>query len=556
MLLKRLLAGALALALCAAAPALADQSSLFAPTSGTLPGLTMVNDYNSALNALASCNSGASAPSNAISGSPVAGQCWLDTTTSTDTKLKIYDGSAWIVEADFDATTHIWKPGLGGGAATLASATTTDIGSVPDSLVNISGVTTITGLGSSAGVGETKLLVFAGALTLTYNATSLILPTAANITTAAGDMAIATQISAGNWRLIYFRASGQQAAPLTTISDCGQPLNLGIAASVGSNALTVNLVGSNGAAPSAANPVTVCFRSTTLATGTPVSVSITSALSVVAPSGASLGMTNATAARIWIFLAYNSGTPELVLAKCGNNTTVYPCKSWQSAFKTTTTIGAGSTSDGVPYATTGVSGDTLRIIGYLEATEATAGTWATAPSQIQVAAYGVAEPGDVIQTVYNQSGTLGSTANTYTPSATSPAPAGALSIVAQAITPTSAINHLRISGVAQLSSSTTPNMTAFIYDTTNSATKAVSGQPCLIASNICAIPVSFEGVALSSSAITYTLYGTGNSGTTYVNGTGATQFFGTISNSFLRIEEIMGRLEPANDNGAPLRMAG
>jgi hypothetical protein len=94
------------------------------------------------------------------------------------------------------------------GSASIASATTTDLGSIPQGYLSVTGTTTITSFGSSAPVGQTKILTFAGVLTLTYNATSLILPSAANITTAAGDQAIVTQVSAGNWRAFFQRASG------------------------------------------------------------------------------------------------------------------------------------------------------------------------------------------------------------------------------------------------------------------------------------------------------------------------------------------------------------
>jgi hypothetical protein len=53
------------------------------------------------------------------------------------------------------------------------------------------------------------ILVFAGALTFTHNATSLILPGAANITTAAGDVAWVESLGSGNWRcLVYMPAGG------------------------------------------------------------------------------------------------------------------------------------------------------------------------------------------------------------------------------------------------------------------------------------------------------------------------------------------------------------
>ncbi len=93
------------------------------------------------------------------------------------------------------------------GTATVASATTTDLGSVREQVVTVSGTTTITSFGSSAPVGAVKVITFSGALTLTHNATSLILPTGINITTVANDTCIAEHISAGNWRVIYYPSS-------------------------------------------------------------------------------------------------------------------------------------------------------------------------------------------------------------------------------------------------------------------------------------------------------------------------------------------------------------
>mgnify|MGYP003537503640 FL=1 len=92
-----------------------------------------------------------------------------------------------------------------GTIANLASATTTDIGAQNTSFLNITGTTTITGLGTN--YNGPRYLVFAGALTLTHSAT-LVCPGAANITTAANDSAIAIPIS-GGWQIVaYQKASG------------------------------------------------------------------------------------------------------------------------------------------------------------------------------------------------------------------------------------------------------------------------------------------------------------------------------------------------------------
>lgn len=101
----------------------------------------------------------------------------------------------------------------------IASATTTDIGSTQSQMVKITGTTTITGLGSSA-VQALPLyfVVFGGALTLTYNASSLILPTSANITTATNDSALFLYLGSGNWQCLqYYPASGQPVAGTGTL---------------------------------------------------------------------------------------------------------------------------------------------------------------------------------------------------------------------------------------------------------------------------------------------------------------------------------------------------
>lgn len=97
------------------------------------------------------------------------------------------------------------------GDGTIASATTTDLSTVNDGDITVSGTTTITGFGTLT-AGIKKILTFSGALTLTHNATSLILPGAANITTAAGDVAIMRSLGSGNWKCIAFTRSASLPA--------------------------------------------------------------------------------------------------------------------------------------------------------------------------------------------------------------------------------------------------------------------------------------------------------------------------------------------------------
>jgi hypothetical protein len=86
---------------------------------------------------------------------------------------------------------------------TIASAATVNIGAAAANTVLVSGTTTITAFDTIA-AGAIRRVRFLGALTLTHNATSLILPAGANITTAAGDVATMESLGSGNWRCINY----------------------------------------------------------------------------------------------------------------------------------------------------------------------------------------------------------------------------------------------------------------------------------------------------------------------------------------------------------------
>lgn len=90
--------------------------------------------------------------------------------------------------------------------ATVASAATTNLDTAAANYVQITGTTGITAITLSD--GRERTVEFSGILTIT-NGASLILPTAANITTVAGDTAIIRGEAAGVVRVIsYFRATG------------------------------------------------------------------------------------------------------------------------------------------------------------------------------------------------------------------------------------------------------------------------------------------------------------------------------------------------------------
>lgn len=104
----------------------------------------------------------------------------INTLNSTQ-NTALTDGLALKVSKAGDNMTGLFKEAQG---ADIASATTTDLSAATGNSVIITGTTTITGFGTVQ-AGTIMKLTFSGILTLTHNATSLILPNATgNITTA------------------------------------------------------------------------------------------------------------------------------------------------------------------------------------------------------------------------------------------------------------------------------------------------------------------------------------------------------------------------------------
>jgi hypothetical protein len=128
---------------------------------------------------------------------------WFDTSTPATPAARFWDGNQGVAFGSIDPTRHLWLPLMGGGTATLASAATVDIGSVPQTYISITGTTTINSLGTSLQEGSSKLLAFTGTLTL-VNSSQLRIVGGANITTSAGALALATNVGGGVVQVGFF----------------------------------------------------------------------------------------------------------------------------------------------------------------------------------------------------------------------------------------------------------------------------------------------------------------------------------------------------------------
>lgn len=95
----------------------------------------------------------------------------------------------------------------------IVSAATTDIGALNTAVVRITGTTTITSFGTN--YNGPRYVRFAGALLLTHNASTLILPTGSNITTTAGDRAILVPVGSpgSGWQVVAYQRGDGVSAP-------------------------------------------------------------------------------------------------------------------------------------------------------------------------------------------------------------------------------------------------------------------------------------------------------------------------------------------------------
>lgn len=142
-----------------------------------------------------------------------------------------------------------------------------------------------------------------------------------------------------------------------------------ITATVAANALTVTL-----------NPTTLEFRSATLGSGTVVSRSVASAITTTVSSGSTLGTVSGNQSRIIVLALDNAGTVELAVVNIAGNVNL----TETGLISTTAEGGAGAAdSASTIYSNTARSNVAYRVVGYVESTQATAGTWATAPSTVQ-----------------------------------------------------------------------------------------------------------------------------------------------------------------------------
>ncbi len=309
------------------------------------------------------------------------------------------------------------------------------------------------------------------------------------------------------------------------------------------NATTYAIKTLGGLDPSTMDPVYFLFRHTTVGTGAFVVRVVTGALSVTVVSGATMGFTGSTAARIWLTAIDNAGTVELAVINCLNGTSIYPLNGF--GIVTTTVMSTSSDNAAVMYSASARTNVPYLCLGYFgyETGITTPGTWAASPTRIQLFGYGVPLPGASIQRARTQSGSVVAGTTAIPTDNSIPQRTEGDQFLSQAITPTSAANLLRIEvsmACMSHSVSTATMVVALFQDLIDNALAAVMARNPNAASAGGVPLLRYAMLAASTAAITFKVRAGSASGATLTfNGEAAAALYGGVLASFIEVEEIM-----------------
>jgi hypothetical protein len=303
-----------------------------------------------------------------------------------------------------------------------------------------------------------------------------------------------------------------------------------ITATVGSNILTMGYAGG-----------LLDFPSATIGSGAISSLTVP-ALTLATPNaGATLGSSNAVAYRYWLAVINNAGTPELAVMNTQLGSGQIAAVN-ESVLISTTILNAASTSAGVWYSAAARSNVVFRLIGYFEATEATAGTWATTPSVIRPYGIGNRKPGELVQYVRAFSTAVVSDATAMFFDNTIPQNTEGGQYLTKAIVPTSALNTLLVD--ADLSFAPNAAGVAMIALFQDSTANAISGRANSVGTaNAIQLPIHHVMQAGTVASTTFNvragINGAAQNSMNAQTGGGAVGLFGGTSFSWLTLTEVM-----------------
>ncbi len=336
----------------------------------------------------------------------------------------------------------------------------------------------------------------------------------------------------------WFMETDASSGASTTFS--GLIENLEISTSRAGNAETIALKTAAGTDPSGSDKIRIGFRDATAGTGAYSVLEISAATSITVSSGSTLGATSATIFRLWLVGFNDAGTFRLGVIKCALTDGVYGLQD--NVLESSTAEGGAGAADssGVIYTGTGVTSKAMRVLGYLEYTLTTAGTWDAAPSLINIYSQGDRLPGDTVQIRRNQTGATASGTTIIPGDDTIPQNTEGTEFMTQAITPRSAANMLHVHHSAFYSLTAIASLIAAVFQDATANALAAKAITVPSANYITAISVDHLMLAGTTSATTFKLRAGGSgASTTRINGVSGARWLGGVAAAVMQVTEIM-----------------
>ncbi len=376
-------------------------------------------------------------------------------------------------------------------------------------------------------------------------------------------------IATDTGQMFYDNGTTWASVPDTTLTQIGTAslanaavsggypmLNGTLVATVAANAMTIAIKTLAGVDPSAADPVFVLIRNATAATGDYSVLKLTAATSFVVSSGSTLGTANNAPFRGWVVGFNDAGTFRLGVINClatsanaisstvRDASSIYPLGQFPVASSTAEGGAGAADSAQVFYTGTAVTSKAYAVLGHFsyESGLATAGTYASAPTRLELHHRSDPLPGAIIQTVRSASGTMATGADTTAIPDSNSAPTSAQGdqFMSQAITRTSAANVLDVHHEGVYTAATTGVFTVTLNTDIDNAVVAAVQEDITASGGRRTIPLTYRMLAGTTASPTFKIRaGAGTTAVTTFNGiAGAARLAGALA-SFLQINEVM-----------------
>lgn len=322
---------------------------------------------------------------NPASGWRIAAYCRMSQTLIDDVAVRTsstYANPAWLTSLAWSKLTGV--PTTLAGYGITDAPTKTGTGASGSWGIDITGTAALSlahPIAAAAGTADAITATFSPAITAWTNGLRFTLTgCSANATTTPtvnpNGIGAKTIVNQGNLPLIIGDMPPQADLQYNSTYDAVVLLNpLEV-----TEAPVVTVTDNANARTFTLQPCVLMFRSATLTSGSVVKRRVPSAITFTFSSGSTAGSLNAVQSDIAAIAIDNAGTVELA----ANNLAGGVDLSEAGVISTTAEGGAGAANSAtVVYSPTARTNVAYRVVGLVRSTQATAGTWATAPSLIQ-----------------------------------------------------------------------------------------------------------------------------------------------------------------------------